>query len=116
MNVIADPWWPVVGLALIQAVDAALCRKPAQFVQRCLDDVRCPARVRPWLTPIKLAASVGLVAGLWVEYLGALTCLALVAYFAIAIAMHLRANDIGRNLLNATGVLAMSAGVTLCFV
>lgn len=116
MIVLADPWWPVVVLALVQVVDALLCVKPARFVEQCLDDVGCPHWVRPWLTPVKAAAASGLVAGLWIDYLGPVVCMALVAYFAIAIAMHVRARDIGRNLVNATGILAMSALVTLCFV
>nr|BFF25106.1 hypothetical protein GCM10025732_30710 [Glycomyces mayteni] len=42
-------------------------------------------------------------------YLGALTSSAVVLYFLVAIAMHVRARDFGRNLfLNATGMLALS--------
>ncbi len=50
-------------------------------------------------------------------YLGAVTCAALVAYFLVAIAMHVRARDLGRNLfVNATGMLGISAGVgAFCF-
>jgi len=55
-----------------------------------------------------LAAAAGLVAGVWVDYLGTATCLALVAYFIIAMAMHVRAHDVGRNLfLNAAGMLVV---------
>lgn len=116
MDIVADPWWPVLALALISLVDAVMCFAPAQFVRECLDDVRLPQWVRPWLTPIKAAAAAGLVAGLWIDYLGTVTCVALVAYFAIAITMHLRVRDISRNLVNATGMMAISALVTPCFV
>ena len=48
----------------------------------------------------------GLIIGIWVEPLALLTSAALVAYFLIAISMHVRARDFGRNLfVNATGML-----------
>jgi hypothetical protein len=47
--------------------------------------------------------------------LGALTTGSLVLYFIIAIAMHVRMRDLGRNLcLNATGMLTMCTA-TLAF-
>jgi hypothetical protein len=46
------------------------------------------------------------VAGIWIPYLGAVTCAALVLYFVVAVTMHVRARDLGRDLfLNATGML-----------
>jgi hypothetical protein len=42
-----------------------------------------------------------------VPYLAAVVTAALVAYFLVAIGMHLRARDLGRNLfVNASGMLA----------
>ncbi|HEY9412473.1 MAG TPA: hypothetical protein VIP77_23040 [Jiangellaceae bacterium] len=38
-----------------------------------------------YLTPLKLAAATGLVAGIWLRYLGLLTSGCLVAYFVVAI-------------------------------
>ena len=116
MDIIADPVWPVVTLAFIQLVDAALCLKPVPFVARCLDDVHCPPTVRRLLTPIKLAAAGGLLAGLVVPRLGAVTCLALTAYFVIAVTLHLRFRDIGLNFVNATGLAVVCGAVTACFV
>jgi len=56
------------------------------------------------------------VIGVWVEPLAAVTAASLVAYFGVAIAMHLRARDLGRNLfLNATGMLVICVA-TLAFV
>jgi hypothetical protein len=115
MNVLADPWWPVVVLALVQVVDAILCFQPVRFVEQCLDDAGCPLWVRPWLSPVKAAAGGGLIAGLWISYLGTLTCIAVALYFAMAIGMHLKAHDIGRNLFNATGIMATSIAVAFCF-
>ena len=82
------------------------------------DDVRFP---REWwwiFTPIKFAAAAGLIAGIWVPYLGAVTCAALVVYFVVAIGMHLAARDLGRNLfVNATGMLVVCVATDLwCFV
>ena len=117
MRVTADPAWPALVLAAVQLVDAALCRRPVAFIQKCLEDVRFPRRWWPVLPPLKLAAAAGLVLGTVVPYLGAVTCLALVAYFLVAIAMHVRARDIGRNLLvNASGMLVLCVGTyAVCF-
>ncbi|WP_258723602.1 DoxX family protein [Cellulomonas sp. NS3] len=114
MSPTPDPVWPVLVLALVQLVDAAACVRPVPFVARCLDDVGFPRRWWWVLPPLKLAAVGGLVLGLVVPYLGALTCGALVAYFVVAVGMHVRARDLGRNLfVNALGMLALcvAAGV-----
>ncbi len=113
-----DPIWPVVVLAFIQVVDAALCLKPAGFIARCLTNVRFPRRGWRWLTPLKLAAALGLVVGIWVPYLGLVTAVALVAYFVVAVTMHVRARDLGRDLfVNATGMLLIClAALVFCFL
>ena len=104
------PSWPVITLAAIQVVDAALCRKPAPFIAQCFRDVHFPERYWPVMTPLKAAAAAGLVAGLRWPPLAAVTSGSLVAYFLLAVGAHLRARDFGRNLfLNATGMLALSA-------
>ena len=97
-----------MALAVVQLVDAALCRRPVAFVADCLRDVGFPERYWPVLTPLKIAAAGGLLVGIWVPWLAVTTTVALVAYFVVAIAMHLRARDLGRNLfLNATGMLLL---------
>lgn len=106
-----SPAWPLLVLAAIHVVDGLLCVRPVRFVRECLEAVRFPRRLWPLLTPLKLAAAAGLVAGLWVPYLGLVTCAALGAYFLIAIAMHIRARDLGSRLfVNATGMLVLSLG------
>jgi hypothetical protein len=111
-----EPWWPLAALATIQAVDAVFCWKPVGFVRTCLTNVRFPERWWPVLTPMKAAAAAGLLIGIWLPWLAALTSGALVAYFLIAIGAHINASDIGRDLLlNATGMLVLSAG-TFAFV
>ncbi|KAA1419924.1 hypothetical protein FE697_018685 [Mumia zhuanghuii] len=112
MSSLPDPVWPVLVLAVIQLADAVFCVKPLAFVRECLTDVRFPRRWWPVLTPLKLAAAAGLVAGIWVPYLGLVTTFALIAYFLVAIGAHLRARDLGRNLfMNAIGMLVICVGV-----
>ncbi|WP_348632450.1 DoxX family protein [Microbacterium yannicii] len=116
--VVPDPVWPVVVLALIQLVDGLLCIGPVPFVARCFEDVGWPRRYWWIMPPLKFAAAAGLVAGIWIPILGVVTCGALVLYFVVAIAMHVRAKDFGRNLyLNATVMLLICGATGLfCFV
>ena len=115
MTVLPDPVWPVLVLAFVTLVDAVLCIKPVAFVAQCWDDVHWPRRYWRLMAPVKFAAVLGLVVGVWVPYLGAVTAAALVLYFVVAISMHIRARDFGRNLfLNATGMLLICAA-TLVF-
>ena len=89
----------------------------ADLVAR-FDDVHFPRKWWWVLTPIKFAAAAGLVAGIWIPYLGLVTCVALAAYFLVAIGMHVAARDFGRNLfVNATGMLVICVATTLwCFL
>ena len=58
------------------------------------------------MAPIKFAAAAGLVGGIWIPYLAAVTCAALILYFVIAISMHIAARDFGTQpVLNATAML-----------
>lgn len=110
--------WPILLLAAIQLVDGLICLRPVPFIAQCLTDVAWP-REYWWVMPLtKFVALAGLIAGMWVPYLGALTSAALVAYFIAAITMHVRAQDFGRNLfVNALGMLAICLAVTVgCFL
>jgi hypothetical protein len=108
MAALPQPIWPVILLAMISFGDAVLCLRPAPFIARCFEDVGWPRRLWWVMSPIKFAAAAGLVAGIWVPYLGLITSVALVLYFVVAISMHLRARDFGRNLfVNATGMLVL---------
>ena len=102
-----SPWWSLAGLAAIQVVDAALCLKPVGFIAQCFRDVHFPERFWPVTAPLKLGAAAGLLAGIWVEPLAVVTTRCLVAYFLIAVTMHILARDVSRNLfVNALGMLA----------
>lgn len=108
VNELPGPVWPVIVLAAVSFGDAVMCIRPAAFIARCFEDVGFPRRWWPLMTPLKLAAATGLIVGIWVPCLGAVTTSALVLYFIIAIAMHVRARDLGRNLfVNATGMLVL---------
>lgn len=112
LRLIPDPVWPVLVMAGIQLVEGTLCVGPVQFVQKCYRDVNFPERWW-WVVPIvKFAATAGLVTGLWIPGLGAVTTLALITYFVVAISMHIRARDFGRNLfVNASGMLVICVAV-----
>lgn len=112
MPALPDPVWPVVVLAIIQAGDAVMCVKPVPFIAQCFEDVNWPRRYWWIMSPLKFAAAAGLILGVWLPYLGAVTCAALVLYFMVAIAMHIAARDFGRNLfLNATVMLLICIAV-----
>ncbi|MCH1882308.1 DoxX family protein [Agrococcus sp. ARC_14] len=112
--ILPEPIWPVVVLAVISLGDAAISWKPVPFVAQCWEDVRFPKRYWRVLAWLKIAAGVGLIAGLWIPFLGLLTTACLVAYFVVAIAFHIRARDFSRNLfVNATGMLVLCVAVLL---
>ena len=107
-----DPWWPLAALAFVQLGDGLMCIKPVAFIRRCLVDVGYPQQYWWLLPPLKFAAAAGLVAGIWFRPLAILTGAALVCYFLVAFASHVRARDFGRNLfLNCTGMLVACAAV-----
>jgi hypothetical protein len=118
VTLLPDPVWPVIVLAAISLVDGLLCIKPVRFIAECFEDVRWPRKYWWTMAPIKLAAAAGLVLGIWIPGLAALTTACLVAYFVVAISMHIRARDFGRNLfVNATGMLVLSVATGVyCFL
>ncbi|MFC7945294.1 DoxX family protein [Microbacterium oxydans] len=115
---IPDPIWPIIVLAVVTAVDAVLCLKPVAFIAQCFTDVRFPRRYWWIASPIKFAAVAGLIAGIWIPFLALFTTCCLIAYFVVAIAMHIRARDLGRNLfVNASGMLLLCLLVlAACFL
>lgn len=112
----AEPWWPVVALALFQVVDGIACAIPLGFLAAAFDRVQCSARVRRAIPVVKLASAAGLLVGLWWAPLGVVTGIALVAYFVVAIAFHARAGDTVANSLAAVAMLVVTAAVTTCFI
>src|SRR5438445_9050963 len=82
-----------VGLALFQVLDAIANAIPRRYVAAHLDHLGVPYPLRPALPVIKLTSSAGLLIGLEMPRLGALTSAALVAYYAAAARFHLLADD-----------------------
>ncbi len=60
---------------------------------------------------MKLDSAIGLTIGLWVPIVGALTIVALVLYFLVAIAFHVRARDTALQTLPAVLVMAFVIAV-----
>jgi hypothetical protein len=103
----------VVGLAGLQLADALGNRLVSQeFVSHHLDHLGVPQVLRPTLSPIKVASSAGLLLGLRLPRLGAVTSAGLVAYYAFAVGFHLRAGDHPVAALPAA-LLGASAAVAL---
>src|SRR5690606_28527057 len=70
MSALPDPVWPVLVLAVIQFGDGLLCLRPVAFVAACFEGVGFPRRWWWIMPPIKFAAAAGLIAGIWIPYLG----------------------------------------------
>lgn len=89
--------WPrrvAVGLAGLQLVDVIGNELlPPGRLAAHLDHLGVPNRLRPALPVIKVAGSAGLVLGLRLPLLGAVTSGCLVGYYAAAAMFHLHAGD-----------------------
>ena len=104
-----------IFLAVVCAatVAADLTRQPQVLatVQRLGVD-----HLLPLLATLKALAGLGLLVGIAVRPLGALAAAGLTAYFAIAVAAHLRANDTVRDttppaVLGLTSALCLVAAI-----
>ena len=114
MNSLPAPVWPVVVLAVVQFGDGLMCLKPMAFIADCFERVNWPRRYWWVMPPIKFAATVGLIAGIWIPYLAAVTSVTLVLYFLCAIGAHILAGDYSRYLfLNASSMLVLCIAVTV---
>lgn len=109
---------PILGLLLaaIQLADALGCAFPVSarftaYLGREFDRLQLSSGVQRAMPPVKAAAGVGLIAGLWLPLLGVVTGVALVIYFTIAIGAHLRVKDPPLKFVNAAAMLALSAAV-----
>lgn len=101
---------PVLGiiLAATQLGDAVACAIPIAYLRREFDRLQLSARTVRAMTPVKAAAGVGLLVGLWLPVLGVATAVARVAYFVAAIGVHTRAKDPPSRFTNASGMLALT--------
>ena len=97
--------WLAGLLGIVIAIDAALCAIPLAAIKTDLDRMAVSEPVQRILVPIKLAGSIGLIVGLWVPALGLAAAICLVAYFALAIGVHVRVHDPAFRSLPALGFL-----------
>lgn len=98
-----------LGLAAFHAADAVACGIHVPYIKRDLDRLGCPEKVQNALPAIKGAAALGLLAGLKLRPLGAVTATALVAYFGAAEGFHLRARDPAIRFVPAATIGGLSA-------
>ena len=82
-----------IWLAAAQVVDAIGNSIPRRYVEAHLDHLGVPDRLRPALPVIKVTTAGGLLVGLKLPRLGALTSAALVAYYAAAVRFHMLSDD-----------------------
>lgn len=100
-------------LATFQAVDAALCVRPIDYVTKCLDTVQFPQQGR-WLFPlVKGSSAAGLFIGTRVPAIAKLTLVMLTLYFSLAVGAHARARDLSFNALAASSLLATYAVLSI---
>ncbi|MEM9201988.1 MAG: DoxX family protein [Actinomycetota bacterium] len=106
---------PVLAIALIlfQIADGIACLGPIAPIQRALDTVHCPPSIRRLLPPIKFVSAITLTVGLWIPWIGVLTCGALFAYFVAAIGFHLSVRDTFANTIGAVIMLGFVLTVGL---
>lgn len=109
MTLLPDPWWLSAGLAVVLLLDVLVSIRPPAFIQQCLDGVGFP---RDWwwaLIVIKLAATAGLVAGIWIPGFGLATNAAVICYFLAASYTHIRARFLRHEFwVNCLGMLLLS--------
>jgi hypothetical protein len=105
----------VRGLAVVQLGDAVFNAIPTQWLRDDLDHLGVPQELRGVFPVIKSASAVGLLAGQKWPKLGRLTATALVAYFVLAMAFHVRAKDAPLKFAPAAGMLGWSVAAFKAF-
>lgn len=100
------------SLAVLQIADAIVSATPQMSMAARLDHLRVPEALRPLLPVIKVSTSLGLLVGMRRPRVGALTCAALVAFYASAVGFHGFAGDRPAVALPA-GAFGASAGLCL---
>jgi hypothetical protein len=84
----------VVGLAVAQLTDVVAAQLVSpEFIGDHLDHLGVPPALRRLLSPIKATSSAGLLLGLLVPELGAVTAAGLIGYYGIAVGFHLRTHE-----------------------
>lgn len=89
----AQVLWLAILLIVFQIGDAVAAAIPIQYIKDDLTRLGCSEQLQRIIPMVKFASVVGLVIGLFVPVIGVLTCIALGAYFVVALEFHRRAND-----------------------
>jgi hypothetical protein len=91
-----DSLAPVISstLAALLVISAGLKLSHEQAVVRSYTKLGVKEEQLNVLAVLLLAGAAGLVAGLWWRWLGVAAAGALVAYFAVALGVHVRAGDL----------------------
>ena len=90
-----------IALVVATALLAAIClnsaamklRRNEQVLAVISGTVGVPQQTLPVLAALEIAGAAGILLGLWLEPLGVLAALGLVAYFVGAVGGHLRVKD-----------------------
>lgn len=102
--------WLAIILIVFQSLDGIACAIPIQYIKNDLDRINCPEQLQKILPFIKFASVIGLIIGLFIALIGAITCAALVVYFVVALDFHRRAKDSVDKYVGAT-LVGTFAGV-----
>lgn len=114
LQLIPDPAWPTILMAVVIFADAVMSVKPLDFIRECYRGVGWPLEWGWALVVIKVAATAGLIVGLWVPGVALTTHVALVCYFLAAAAAHLRARNTGMTFwVNCLGMLVLTIATGL---
>ncbi|MCJ8014809.1 DoxX family protein [Paenibacillus sp. KQZ6P-2] len=109
MKLVPDPWWLSALLAAVLLFDAIVSIKPPAFIRNCLNGVNFPHDWWWTLIVIKLAATAGLVAGIWIPGVALAANVAVILYFLSASYAHIRARFLKQEFwMNCLGLLALS--------
>ena len=101
------------ALAVMQAGDAVACALRIPPIEKALDDVGLPERLRPVLPVTKGAAAVGLLSVYRYPTLARVTTFMCTVYFTLAVASHVRAKDWSPGLVAAASFLGLFGAMTV---
>ncbi|WP_319436437.1 DoxX family protein [Mycobacterium sp. RTGN5] len=101
------------ALAAFQAFDTVACGIPVAYIERSLDTLEVPQRLRPVLPTVKAMSVIGLLAARRFPALARLTTFMLTVYFVLAVGAHLRVRDSVASTVPATVLLALYAAMTV---
>lgn len=109
---VSQPWL-AIALIVILAGDTIACAIPIKYIKDDLDRLGCSPALQRTIPAVKALAVAGLIIGLWQPWLGALACIGLLLYFAVAFWFHYRNDDPIAKYVPAAGFAAFILVVLL---